>query len=160
MYGNDRIPGVSLSEPYRSNGSIWQGAPESTWFKIVGVNGTEEEGAALEAGTILKQVDGGNYAVLTASDIISVVGNLPGARLAIVADKTAKTGTSKTTGEGDDAVTEAEASNVLVGVCGKVDKAKLYVGDTVFTELTDAQQVSLSTQLEAWGFMLVNVMQG
>ena len=159
MYGNDRLPGVAVSESYRSKGSIWQGAPEATWFKTVSVNGSEEEGAPISAGTIMKQISGGSYTPIAVSDIVSTVANLPGVRLAIVADKSAKTGTTTTSGEEGEEVTEAVPSTVLVGICGVVDKAKLYVGDTAFTELTDEQQVDLSLQLEAWGFMLVNVMQ-
>ena len=159
MYGNEKLPGVSVSETYRAKGSIWQGAPESTWFKTVSVNGSEEEGTAISAGTIMKELTDGSYTPITESDIVSAVADLPGVRLAIVADKSAKTGTTSTTGEGAEAVTEATPSSVLVGTCGKVDKAKLFVGDKAFTELTDEQKIGLNLQLEAWGFMLVNVMQ-
>ena len=78
--------------------------------------------------------------------------SLPGVRLAIVADKTAKTGTTN-----DD---ESTPSSVLVGICGVVDKDKLFVGAKAFTELTEEQGINLSLQLEAWGFMPVNVNQG
>ena len=159
MYGNEKLPGVSVSETYRAKGSIWQGAPESTWFKIVNVNGSEEEGTAISAGTIMKELTDGSYTPITESDIVSAVADLPGVRLAIVADKSAKTGTTSTTDEGAEAVTEATPSSVLVGTCGKVDKTKLYVGDKAFMELTDEQKIELNLQLEAWGFMLVNVMQ-
>ena len=84
---------------------------------------------------------------------------MPGVRLAIVADKSAKTGTTTTTGEDSEAVAEATPSSVLVGTCGKVDKTKLYIGDKAFTELADEQKIGLNLQLEAWGFMLMNVMQ-
>ena len=151
MYGNDRLPGVAVSETYRSNGSIWQGAPEATWFKVVGVKGTEETGTDIPVGTIMKEVEGGTYSPIAESDIVSAVGDLPGSRLAIVADKTAQTGT---TVEG-----EETPSSVLVGTCGKVDKARIYVADKAFTDLTDVQKIGLNLQLEAWGFMLVNVMQ-
>ncbi len=151
MYGNDRLPGVAVSETYRSNGSIWQGAPEATWFKVVGVKGTEGTGTDIPVGTIMKELEDGSYAPIEESDILSVVADLPGPRLVIVADKTAQTGT---TVEGEEA-----PSSVLVGVCGKVDKARIYVTDKTFTDLTDAQKVGLNLQLEAWGFMLVNVMQ-
>ena len=60
MYGNERLPGVSVSETYRAKGSIWQGAPESTWFKTVSVNGSEEEGTAISAGTIMKELTDGS----------------------------------------------------------------------------------------------------
>ena len=159
MYGNERLPGVAVSETYRAKGSIWQGAPEATWFKTVSVNGSETGGTAISAGTIMKQIDDGSYTPIADTDIVSAVGDLPGVRLAIVADKSAKTGTTTTTGEGAEAVTETTPSSVLVGVCGKVDKAKLFVGETAFTELTDEQQRCLNLQLEAWGFLLVNVMQ-
>ena len=159
MYGNDTLPGVAVSAAYRNTGSIWQGAPAATWFKTVNVNGSQEEASPIEAGTVMKELIDGSYSPIAESDIASSVSSLPGARLAIVADKTAKTGTSTTTGEGEDAVTEAVPSTVLVGVCGKVDKAKLLVGAKHFTELTDAQQIGLNLQLEAWGFLLLNVMQ-
>ena len=140
-----------MSETYRSKGSIWQGAPEATWFKAVKVNGSEAEGTAISDGTIMKQLTDGTYTPIAEADIIAAVANLPGARLAIVADKTAKTGTTN-----DD---DSTPSNVLVGVCGVVDKARLFVGAKTFTELTEAQGINLSLQLEAWGFMLVNVTQ-
>lgn len=158
MYGNERLPGVSVSETYRAKGSIWQGAPASTWFKSVSVSGTD--GASLAQGTIMKEQSDGTYTPIAESDIVSAIGDLPGARLAIVADSTGKTGTSTTTGEGEDAVTESDPSTVVVGVHGQVDKARVLVGGKAFTELTEAQQRGLNLQLEAWGFMLVNVMQG
>ncbi len=159
MYGNERLPGVSVSDFYRAKGSIWQGEPEATWFKAVSVNGSEEEGTAIQAGTIMKENTDGSYTPIAESDIVSAVAGLPGVRLAIVADKNAKTGTTTTTGEDSEAVTESTQSSVLVGICGKVDKAKLFVGDKAFTELTDEQKIGLNLQLEAWGFMLVSVMQ-
>ena len=155
MYGNEKLPGVSVSETYRAKGTIWQGAPASTWFKTVSVNGSEPEGTAIKAGTIMKQLEDGSYTPIAESDIVSTVADLPGERLVIVADKTAKTGTTITTDEG----TEAIPSSVLVGSCGKVDKAKLFIGEKPFTELTDEQKIGLNLRLEAWGFMLVNVMQ-
>ena len=159
MYGNERLPGVAVSENYRAKGSIWQGAPEATWFKTVSVNGSEEEGVPISTGTIMKELIDGTYTPIVESDIVSVVANLPGVRLAIVADKSAKTGTTTTTGEGAETVTEAVSSGVLVGICGKVDKNRLLIGDKAFTELTDTQKINLNIQLEAWGFMLVEVMQ-
>ena len=159
MYGNERLPGVSVSETYRAKGSIWQGAPESTWFKTVSVNGSGEEGTAISVGTIMKELTDGSYAPIAESDIVSAVADLPGARLVVVADKSAKTGTTKTTGEGTEAVAVATTSTVLVGTCGNVDKAKLLVADKAFTDLTDAQKLGLNLQLEAWGFLLLNVMQ-
>lgn len=159
MYGNQTLPGVSVSETYRvTNGSIWQGYPEATFFKTVKVNGTD--GSDIAVGTIMKELTAdGSYTPITASDIITAVADLPGARLAVVADKTAKTGTTVTTGEGAEAVTEETPSIVLVGTSGTVNKDMLLVGDTKFTELTDEQQICLNTQLEAWHFNLVNVVQ-
>ena len=159
MYGNERLPGVSVSETYRAKGSIWQGAPESTWFKTVSVNGSDTEGTAISAGAIMKELTDGSYMPITESDIVSAVADLPGVRLVIVADKSAKTGTTTTNGEGSEAVTESKPSSVLVGVCGKVDKTKLYVDSKAFIGLTDEQKTGLTLQLEAWGFLLVNVMQ-
>lgn len=161
MYGNDTLPGVAVSETYRSKESIWQGAPEATWFKSVNVNGSESEGMPISAGTIMKELTAdGSYAPIVVDDIITAVSGLPGVRLAIVADKTAKTGiTTMTKNDDNEDVEVSIPSSVLVGTCGKVDKAKLLIGDTAFEKLTAAQQISLNTQLEAWGFMLVSVLQ-
>ncbi|MBQ3456978.1 MAG: hypothetical protein IJG36_11105 [Synergistaceae bacterium] len=155
MYGNQTLPGVSVSEDYRvTNGSIWQGQPEATWFKTVSVNGTD--GAEIPAGIIMKEVIAdGSYTPITTSDIVSAVADLPGARLAIVADKTAKEGTTAEV----DGETENVPSTVLVGISGIVNKDLLYVGETKFTDLTDAQKIGLNLQLEAWNFQLVNVTQ-
>ena len=154
MYGNERLPGIAVSEQFRYENSIWQGYTQATWFKVVQINGTD--GAAIKAGTIMKEVsEDGSYTPISENDIVSAIADLPGVRLAIVADKSAKTGTTSTV-EGE---TVSEASSVLVGIAGVVDKSKLYVADNAFTELTDAQQISLNTQLEAWNFQLVNVMQ-
>lgn len=155
MYGNQTLPGVSVSEDYRvTNGSIWQGKPASTWFKTVSVGGTD--GAEIPAGTIMKEVIAdGSYTPITTSDIVSAVADLPGVRLAIVADKTAKTGTTQEV----DGATENVPSTMLVGISGIVNKNLLYVGETKFTELTDEQKIGLNLQLEAWNFQLVNVMQ-
>lgn len=150
MYGNNTLPGVAVSDTYRLKGSIWRGYVQSTWFKLVQVNGSEEEASAISVGTIMKQATDGSYTPITTADIISATANLPGVRLAIVADKTAKTGT--TTGS------EATPSTVLVGISGTVDKAKLLVGETAFDDLTDEQKINLNTQLEAWHFQLVEVM--
>ena len=159
MYGNSKLPGISASETYKvTKGSIWQGYPEATWFKTVKVNGLD--GAEIPAGTIMKElIADGSYTPITTDDIASVVEDLPGSRLAIVADKTAITGTTTTTGEGADTVTEAIPSTVLVGISGVVDRAKLLVGNNSFELLSNAQRIGLNTQLEAWGFQLVNVTQ-
>ena len=159
MYGNNTLPGISVSESYRvTNGSIWQGYPEATWFKVVAVNGTDKE--AIKVGTIMKEVaSDGSYTPIAVSDIVAGAEDLPGVRLAIVADKTAKTGSTITTGEGAEAVTEVIPSSVLVGISGVVNKELLFVGDTRFTELEDVEQINLNTQLEAWHFQLVKVKQ-
>lgn len=161
MYGNDILPGAAVRETYKSKGSIWQGSPAASWFKTVNVNGSEAEGTPISAGTIMKELSAdGSYTPITVSDIVSDISGLPGVRLAIVADKTAKTGTTTTAkNEDNEDVTTATPSSVLVGTCGKVDKAKLFVSDTAFTELTTAQQINLNTQLEAWNFMPVTVLQ-
>lgn len=154
MYGNENLPGVAVSEQFRNEGSIWQGYTQSTQFKVVKVNGTD--GAAISIGTIMKEVSAdGSYTPIAAGDIVSVTADLPGVRLAIVADKSAKTGTTSTV----DGETVSESSSVLVGIAGVVDKSKLYIGDTAFLELTDEQQINLNTQLEAWHFQLVLVTQ-
>ena len=155
MYGNNTLPGVSVSEDYRvTNGSIWQGSPASTWFKTVSVGGTDN--ANIPAGTIMKEVIAdGTYTPITMADIVSAVAELPSVRLAIVADKTAKTGTTQEV----DGATENVPSTVLVGISGIVNKNLLYVGETKFTELEEAQQINLNMQLEAWHFQLVNVAQ-
>lgn len=155
MYGNQTLPGVSVSDTYRvTNGSIWRGYPEATWFKTVNVNGTD--GAELPLGTIMKEVVAdGSYTPITESDIITNAANLPGVRLAIVADKTAKTGTTETVDE----ETVSTPSSVLIGIAGIVNKEMLFVGDTRFTELEDAKKIALNTQLEAWNFQLITVVQ-
>ena len=150
MYGNERLPGVAVSGTYRDKGSIWQGSPEAMWFKVShvkGTKGTEGTGTDIPIGTIMKELEDGSYTPIEESDIVSLVADLPGSRLVIVADKTAKTGT------------ESESSSVLVGTCGKVDRARVYVADKAFPDLTEEQRIGLNLQLEAWGFMLVNVIQ-
>ena len=155
MYGNDTLPGLAVSPTYRNTGSIWLGAPAATWFKTVSVNGT------IEAGSIVKELTDGSYAPIEDTDIASNVSSLPGSRLAIVADNTSDTAEQPAESEDtdDQPATEISSSTVLVGVCGKVDKAKLLIGSKHFTELTDAQQIGLNLQLEAWGFLLLNVTQ-
>ena len=154
MYGNEKLPGVAVSEHFRNDNSIWQGYTQATWFKVVQVNGSD--GAAIKAGTIMKEVSAdGSYTPIAAGDIVSATADLPGVRLAIVADKSAKTGKTSTV----DGETVSEPSSVLVGISGVVDKSKLYVGDTAFLELSDEQQINLNTQLEAWNFQLVHVTQ-
>ena len=154
MYGNEKLPGVAVSEQFRNESSIWQGYTQATWFKIVQVNGNES--VDIPAGTIMKELaDDGSYTPISESDILSDAASLPGVRLAIVADKSAKSGSTVTVDE----ETVSVPSSVLVGIMGVVDKAKLYVGDKAFSELTDSQMINLNTQLEAWHFQLVNVTQ-
>ena len=154
MYGNEKLPGVAVSEQFRNESSIWQGYTQATWFKIVQVNGNES--VDIPAGTIMKELStDGSYTPIAESDILSDVSGLPGVRLAIVADKSAKSGSTVTVDE----ETVSVPSSVLVGIMGVVDKAKLYVGDKAFSELTDSQMINLNTQLEAWHFQLVNVTQ-
>ncbi|MBQ7593249.1 MAG: hypothetical protein IJU48_02715 [Synergistaceae bacterium] len=155
MYGNEKLPGIATSQQYRNEGSLWQGSPSSTWFKTVKVNGSEAEGTEILRGTIMKELTDGTYTPIAETDIITTTANLPGARLAIVADNSAKTGTTTT----QDEETVKTPSSVLVGISGKVDKGRLYIGDKKFSELTDEQQISLNVQLEAWGFQLVSVQQ-
>ena len=159
MYGNKVIPGIKSGQQYRTLSSLWVGYTESTWFDYVDVTGTDEK--ALPLGTILKEnAADGTYSPFEASDIISAPANLPGVRIVIVADETAVTGSSETTGEGASAVTTSLPSSVLVGKQGQVDKARILVGETPFAELEEAQQVKLNTQLEAWNFQLVSVLEG
>ena len=154
MYGNEKLPGVAVSEQFRNESSIWQGYTQATWFKVVNVNGNEA--ADIPVGTIMKELaDDGSYSPISESDILADVSGLPGVRLAVVADKSAKTGSTVTV----DDETVSVPSSVLVGIMGVVDKAKLYVGDKAFSELTDSQKIFLNTQLEAWHFQLVNVTQ-
>ena len=154
MYGNEKLPGVAVSEQFRNESSIWQGYTQATWFKIVQVNGSVP--VDIPAGTIMKELaDDGSYTPISESDILSDAASLPGVRLAIVADKSAKTGSTVTVDEENVSL----PSSVLVGIMGVVDKAKLYVGDKAFSELTDSQKINLNTQLEAWHFQLVNVTQ-
>lgn len=79
MYGNEKLPGVAVSEQFRYDNSIWQGYTQATWFKVVKVNGTD--GAAIKAGTIMKEVSAdGSYTPITAGDILSAISDLPGVR--------------------------------------------------------------------------------
>ena len=154
MYGNEKLPGVAVSEQFRNESSIWQGYTQATWFKVVQVNGNEA--VDIPVGTIMKELaDDGSYTPISESDILADAASLPGVRLAIVADKSAKSGSTVTVD--DEAV--SLPSSVLVGIMGGVDKAKLFVGDKSFSELSDAQKINLNTQLEAWHFQLVNVTQ-
>ncbi|MBR2207518.1 MAG: hypothetical protein IJ859_01780 [Synergistaceae bacterium] len=65
---------------------------------------------------------------------------MPGVRLGIVADKKAE-------------------GTALIGIQGQVDSNKLFIGDTAFSGLSDNQKINLNTQLEAWGFQLIDVKQ-
>ena len=142
MYGNKILPGVSVGTTYRNENSIWQGSPQSTWFKAVKI--TLADGETISAGLVVKEdISNGSFVPFTTDDIISAsVENLPGVRLGIIAD------------------TEAtEDGSILIGISGQIDKAKIFIGDTAFNDLTDAQKTALNSQFEAWNFQLVNVMQ-
>lgn len=148
MYGNSTLPGIAASDTLRYEGSIWRGATESTWFKIVNVSGDAQEATDIPAGSIMKEDSStGFYSPVAVADLETLSG-----KLAIVADHTAKSGV---TVDG-----ESSPSKILIGVMGHVDKAKLFVGDTAFTDLTNAQQIALNSLLEANNFLLVNVLQG
>ena len=136
MYGNEKLPGFESSEQYRvTEGSVWRGSPESTWFKVAKVSGEVKRGMIVKENGMT-----GVYAPMATDDIITATANLPGVRLGIVADKSAE-----------------EAA--LIGIQGQVDKNKLLVDQTAFSELSETQKVNLNTQLEAWGFQLIDVKQ-
>ena len=91
MYENKRLPGVAVSKQFRNEGSIWQNYTQTTWFKVVQVNGTDR--VAIKADTIMKKVSAdGSYTPITAGNIVPASADLPGVRLSIVADKFAKIG--------------------------------------------------------------------
>ena len=136
MYGNEKLPGVEVSEQYRvAEGSVWRGSYESTWFKVVKVSGEVKKGLIVKENGMT-----GVYSPIAADDIITATANLPGVRLGIVADKKAE-------------------GTALIGIQGQVDSNKLFIGDTAFSGLPDNQKINLNTQLEAWGFQLIDVKQ-
>lgn len=136
MYGNEKLPGVEVSEQYRvAEGSVWRGSYESTWFKVVKVSGEVKKGLIVKENGMT-----GVYSPIVADDIITATANLPGVRLGIVADKKAE-------------------GTALIGIQGQVDSNKLFIGDTAFSGLSDNQKINLNTQLEAWGFQLIDVKQ-
>ena len=135
MYGNEKLPGFEGSEQYRYEGSIWCGSPESTWFKVVKISGDVKQGSIVKEDSAT-----GVYSPIAVADIISATAALPGVRLGIVADKNPE-------------------ETALIGIQGQIDKNKLLIGETAFSELTDEQKINLNTQLEAWGFQLLNVEQ-
>ena len=156
MYGNNTLPGITPGRTTRNEGSIWRGYTEATWFKTVPVSGDTETAAKIPIGTILIQnLTDGTYAPMTESDIITAIANLPGARLVIVADNTGTSGTTATE-DGEEVKT---TSTILVGIMGVVDQARLLVGGKKIEELTEAQQIGIKTQLEAWNFQPVPVLQ-
>ena len=157
MYGNTTLPDITPGKINRNDGSIWRGYTEATWFKTVPVRGTTEEVVKLPIGTILIQdLTDGPYAPMNESDIIAAVVTLPGSRLVIVADST---GTSTTTPADAETEEDKTTNAVLVGIMGVIDQGRLLIGDKLFGELTEAQQLCLRTQLEAWNFQLVHVLQ-
>ena len=136
MYGNEKLPGIEVSEQYRvAEGSVWRGSYESTWFKVVKVSGEVKKGLIVKENGMT-----GVYSPIAADDIITATANLPGVRLGIVADKKAE-------------------GTALIGIQGQVDSNKLFIGDTAFSGLPDNQKINLNTQLEAWGFQLIDVKQ-
>ena len=154
MYGNKTLPGFAAGITYRDENSIWQGYPESTSFKTVKVTGSD--GTKLAVGTILKEnISDGTYSVFAKTDIISDVNGLPGVRLGIVADFNAEI----TTDDNEETTTVSNPSTVLIGISGQVDKSKILIDAEKFADLTEEQQYALNTQLEAWNFQLVDVMQ-
>lgn len=141
------FPGIYRGEPFRYEGSIWAGAPESTWFDVVSID-TPVADITISLGHILKQnLTTGKFEVATASDLVTDVSGLPGLPLAISTDKD----------------TKIEASNadgtVGVGTSGRVDQNRLKLDTINWKDMTVAQKTMLSAQLRAWGFSLVNVEQ-
>lgn len=156
MYGNTTLPGITPGKTTRNEGSIWRGYTEATWFKTVNVSGDSEEAVKIPLGTILiENPTNGTYAPMTESDIITAISNLPGARLAVMADSTGTSGTTTT----EDGEAVKTANTVLAGIMGQVDQARLLVSGKKIEELTEAQQIGLRIQLEAWNFQLVPVLQ-
>lgn len=159
MYGNTRLPGITVTEPYRPEGSIWRGFTQSTWFRIVTVNGDSATGTPIPIGTIMKEFNDGSYIPMALSDIITGTAGLPGARLVIVADSTGKTGTTETIDGASGPETVKKSNSILVGTMGEVDQDRLIVGDKTWADLDDTQRKGLRTQLEAWNFQPVPVVQ-
>ncbi|MBR6901535.1 MAG: hypothetical protein IKN30_05690, partial [Synergistaceae bacterium] len=118
MYGNEKLPGVEVSEQYRvAEGSVWRGSYELTWFKVVKVSGEVKKGLIVKENGMT-----GVYSPIVADDIITATANLPGVRLGIVADKKAE-------------------GTALIGIQGQVDSNKLFIGDTAFSGLPDNQKI-------------------
>lgn len=162
MYGNSALPGITPGATARSDGSLWRGYTESTWFQTVNVSGDSEAPAKIPLGTLLIQnLTDGTYSPMTESGIITTAASLPGARLVIVADSTGTSGTTTVTeGEaGEESEEVKTTSAVLASIMGQVDQARLLVGSKKFDELTETQQVCLRAQLEAWNFQPVPVLQ-
>ena len=159
MYGNNRLPGITEGEVFRPEGSIWRGFTQSTWFKVVTVNGSQAEAAKIPLGTIMRETLDGSYHPLEETDILTGTAGLPGSRLGIVADTTGKSGTTETGQGSNGPVTVRKASSILIGASGEVDQDRLIVGDKKWADLTDEQRQGLRTQLEAWNFNLVCVQQ-
>ena len=160
MYGNNRLPGIGESRVYRPEGSIWRGFTQSTWFKHVRVNGDDPEATKIPLGTIMKETSDGSYLPMEEADILTGTAGLPGARLGIVADTTGQTGTTETVDDNGTPQTVKKAAAILVGIMGEVDQERLIVGGKKWSELTDEQRQGLRTQLEAWNFNPVYVLQG
>ena len=160
MNGNNRVPGIRAGEEWRYHGGLWRGAPESTWFKYVMVNGDDAETTKIPLGTVMKETTDGSYLPMEDADILIGTAGLPGARLAIVADTTGKTGTTETVEGANGLETVKKPWTILVGIMGEVEQDRLIVGGKLWGDLTDEQRQGLRAQLESWNFNLVYVMQG
>ena len=159
MYGNNRLPGIEVTEPYRNEGSIWRGFTQSTWFRVVTVNGDEAEATKIPLGTVMKEQPDGSYLPMEEADILIGTAGLPGSRLGIVADATGQTGTTESVEGESGPETVTKGNSILVGIMGEVDQERLIVGGKLWGELDDAQRQGFRTQLEAWNFNPVYVMQ-
>ena len=159
MYGNERLPGIGESAGYRPEGTIWRGAVQSTWFKHVRVAGGGAETVKIPLGTIMKEAPDGTYVVMEEAEILTGTAGLPGARLAVVADSTGRTGTVETVEGASGPETVEKPWALLVGIMGEVDQDRLIVGGKKWGELTDEQRRGLRTQMEAWNFSPVHVTQ-
>ena len=159
MYGNKTLPGLGESKPYRPEGSIWRGWTESTWFKNVIVNGDSAEAKFIPKGTIMKELADGTYTTMETGDILTGTAGLPGVRLVIVADSTGASGTTEIVNGANGPETVKKSRSILVGTMGEVDQDRLIIGGKTWSELADSQQRGLRTQLEAWNFQPVVVIQ-
>ena len=61
--------------------------------------------------------------------------------------------------EGEEGEEVRTTNAVLAGIMGQVDQARLWIGGKKIDELTEVQRIGLRTQLEAWNFQPVPVLQ-